>query len=65
MICATEGLATVWSSSDGLNWSQVTNAAPWGGRYALQVVPFNNQMWLMGGYAPHTYPCVNDVWFSQ
>ena len=53
----------VWLSQDrGYNWSLVTNAAPWRGRYAFQtVVLANDDIVLMGG----DFPPANDVWLSQ
>ncbi len=39
----------VWNSVDGINWSQVTGAAPWAQRGRGGVVIFNNKMWVMGG----------------
>ena len=52
----------VWSSSDGSNWTLVTDNAPWGERSSGQVVIYENKMWLMGGYA-ETWK--NDVWTSE
>ena len=53
----------VWSSSDGINWQLVTNNAPWGDRRSMQVVEFNDKMWLMGGWGPE-FGYKNDIWSS-
>jgi len=55
----------VWSSPDGVNWTCVTNAAPWSARFGFQVAVFNNQIWVMGGNMWGT-PLTNteDVWSS-
>jgi hypothetical protein len=57
------GLANdVWSSSDGLNWTQVVAHAPWNARYGQGSVVFNNKMWVIGGAPIPGQP--NDVWSS-
>ena len=52
----------VWSSTDGSNWTLVTDNAPWGERSSGEVVVYENKMWLMGGYAD-SYK--NDIWTSE
>jgi len=52
----------VWSSSNGVTWTQATNTAPWGGRYSFGAVAFNAQMWVMGGEGSGA---INDVWSSS
>lgn len=54
----------VWSSTDGINWTQVTQHAGWSPRAQVQgEVVFDNKMWVLGG---GTYNGVrkfyNDVW---
>jgi hypothetical protein len=51
----------VWSSPDGVTWTQVTANAPWGGRI-VQPVVFNNKIWVIGGWM-NGYGA-NDVWSS-
>ncbi len=56
----------VWNSTDGINWSLVTDSAAWNPRGQINsVVVFNNKMWLIGG---GTYnwdrKYYNDVWTS-
>jgi hypothetical protein len=51
----------VWSSPDGVNWTEATSAAGWSGRNAFGAVAYNGQMWVMGG--PDGGP-KNDVWSS-
>lgn len=41
--------ADVWSSADGVNWTQEIETAPFGARYGHSVAVFNNRMWLTGG----------------
>ena len=50
----------VWSSSDGITWSEQTANASFSARYFHQVVTFNNQLWLIGGD-----DLTNDVWSSS
>ena len=52
----------VWSSSDGINWTQATANAPWTARQEYTSVVFNNKMWVLGGY-DGSYK--NDVWSSS
>ncbi len=52
----------VWSSTDGSNWTLVTDNAPWGERSSGQVVIYENKMWLLGGYES-TWE--NDIWTSE
>jgi hypothetical protein len=66
-----EGLSTgapfylndVWSSPDGLVWTQTTVAAMSNGRKDASAVVFNNKMWLMGGQ-DSTSAVHNDVYSS-
>lgn len=55
-------LADVWRSANGTAWSQVTSAAPFGGRREHRVVVFNNRLLLLGGRDASGYR--NDVWTS-
>ena len=54
----------VWSSPDGITWTQVTNNAGWKDRYSHTSVVFKNKMWVMGGQG---FPdgSRNDVWWSD
>ena len=59
----------VWSSSDGVNWTQAKAAAAFTPRAGHASVVFNNKMWVIGGwtYDPETYENIrlNDVWSSS
>ena len=54
----------VWCSEDGVNWTQVTGAAPWGPRLWFSSVVYRDRMWVLGGWAkgPDNY---GDVWYSK
>ena len=62
----------VWTSSDGVNWTQVkpsTSAGEWSARGVIcGAVVFNGRMWLIGGgvYGTPSTPgaVYNDVWNS-
>jgi len=58
------GLNDVWSSSDGINWTQNTDAAPFDFRYAHTSLVFDNHMWVIGGQSlgPRFK---KDVWYSS
>ncbi len=62
------GYNDVWSSTDGLRWTQVrpntpNNAGVWDVRHCGGYVVFNNRMWIVGGdpLLKHYQP---DVWSS-
>lgn len=67
-IGAAYGYNDVWSSTDGLNWTLVTEHAPWPPRAMImgQVVK-DGKMWIMGGGVKgwSTYAEYNDVWNSE
>src|SRR3989344_5435856 len=54
----------VWVSDDGDNWRLVTDKAPGGGRRSIQVVVFQDRLWLMGGWGPEV-GYRNDIWSSE
>ncbi|MCC6422101.1 MAG: PEP-CTERM sorting domain-containing protein [Phycisphaerales bacterium] len=40
----------VWSTADGIEWTQHTANAPWAPREYHDVAVFNNELWVMEGY---------------
>lgn len=58
-ICNSE----VWSSTDGLTWTEQVAEAPWEGRHTAGYVVFDERMWVIGGDANqgHYQP---DAWSS-
>lgn len=58
----------VWSSDDGVQWTQATAAAPWSARCAGTVVEHQGRMWLLGGIEDYYFgngsSVKNDVWSS-
>jgi len=56
----------IWSSSDGVHWTEETTSASFSGRYDHRVVRFNNgdgdKLWLIGGYFGEYK---NDIWFTS
>jgi len=54
----------VWSSTDGLNWTQVTTNTTFTARCSHAGMFFNNKLWVIAGQTgPGTD--TNDVWSSQ
>lgn len=53
----------VWNSSDGLNWTLVTSQAPWAKRQYVEVMAYDNAMWVIGGYDGTDNR--RDVWYSS
>lgn len=56
---------TVWSSSDGKNWTIESSNAGFSPRYGQSVTEFDNRLWVIGGYDPSNYQDENDVWSYQ
>lgn len=54
----------VWVSEDGINWNLITDKAPWGKRRSIQVVVFQDKMWLIAGWGPWT-GLESAIWYSQ
>ncbi len=61
----------VWNSEDGVNWTQVTESAPWVPRGMIGgAAVHDNRMWILGGgtYDTPATPMrnfYNDVWSSD
>lgn len=56
----------VWSSSDGINWTEVTNNAPWAARTVHTSVVFDGKMWVAAGNASYSQGQeFADVWYSS
>lgn len=63
----------VWTSTDGTNWTLVTNDAPWEERNAFGFVYFKNKLWVLGGFTNNINASLdveedvsyNDVWASN
>lgn len=60
----------VWFSTDGKNWEQATDYAPWSPRAMHSSVVFDGRMWVIGGgvydesYYKNTAVDHDDVWYS-
>lgn len=52
----------VWSSADGVKWTQHTANAPWDPRQYHDVAVYDGKLWVMEGYAGRNR---NDVWYSS
>lgn len=63
------GLDDVWSSSDGVDWTQATAEAPWGHRIWSQAIVYDDAMWVVAGSAAQATngpegAFLDDVWRS-
>jgi hypothetical protein len=57
-----KGSSVMTIATVGSAWLMATSAATWVGRYNLQVLVFDNKMWVIGGYiSPNN---VDDVYWS-
>ncbi|MDD5090052.1 MAG: hypothetical protein PHQ23_03970 [Candidatus Wallbacteria bacterium] len=50
----------VWSTPDGISWSNINSEPGWSGRYGHRSAVFRERMWVTGGYDGSKY--LNDVW---
>lgn len=73
LIPASEFFNDVWSSSDGIAWTMLTDEAPWAGRAGLSAAVFQGEIYVMGGSfnddpaiigGPPERVYFNDVWKS-
>jgi hypothetical protein len=71
----------VWSSSDGVEWVQETDAAPWQTRHMHETAVFDDKLWVLDGFCgiegssgggdgkrsndDADSGCLNDVWWSE
>lgn len=53
----------VWSSADGIHWTQHTSEAPWHPRQYHDVAVWDDRLWVMEGYHENGGNR-NDVWYS-
>jgi len=54
----------VWSSEDGIHWTNLGNA-PWHERLWFSSVVYRNCIWVLGGWSGNPYKNWADVWYSE
>jgi hypothetical protein len=68
-VIAGDEKSDVWSSPDGITWTEENHDAPFGSRYSPYVTAFKGKLWLMAGMSwQGRYPgaaAFNDVWSSE
>jgi hypothetical protein len=56
----------VWSSTDGVQWEQVLDKAPWSPREYHNTVVFGNKMWVLNGENENNSPVnLSSIWYSS
>lgn len=55
----------VWCSADGIQWTKVTDAAPWQPRLWFPAVVHRDRMWVLGGWSNNPSKNWGDVWYSK
>jgi hypothetical protein len=55
----------VWSSDDGVRWTQVTKNAPWSPRLWFSAATYRGHMWVAGGWSKEGNTNWGDVWYSR
>jgi hypothetical protein len=56
-------LHDVWSSSNGIDWTQATAAAAFAARQNPNLIAYQGKLWLIGGY-DNTTTAIQDAWSS-
>jgi len=60
----TVPLNDVWCSEDGVNWTPVTDCAPWAPRLWFSTVVYRDRLWLLGGWS-REHGNFGDVWYTR
>lgn len=60
-----QALNDVWSSEDGVHWTQVTASAPWQPRLWFSTAVYRNHLWVIGGWSNNPSKNWGDVWYSK
>lgn len=55
-------LDCIWSTPDGMTWTEETPGAPWAARHRHTSAVFNGQMWVLGGNDGTSL--LGDIWVS-
>lgn len=62
----------VWRSTDGVNWEEMTDEAPWEARAGLSAASFKGRLWVLAGSQNDDQSIgglerkfFNDVWYSK
>jgi len=54
----------VWSTADGITWTETTPDAPWSGRWDHSAFVFNGRLWIVSGAVYPSYVGGDDAWSS-
>ena len=54
----------VWSSTDGVTWTLVTEHAPWRHRMWFPAQSYAGRLWVMAGYDNDAYENLGDTWYT-
>ena len=60
-----QGFNDVWSSEDGVHWTEVMAAAPWPARLWFSAAVYRRCMWVLGGWSRVPETNWGDAWFSR
>lgn len=55
----------VWSSADGVHWTEETSSAGWSSRLWFSSAVYRDRMWVLGGYSKIPDTNRGDVWYSR
>jgi hypothetical protein len=59
-----EGVADVWRSSNGRDWTRLVAEADWSPRHGFARIAYDGRMWVFGGWTDRSTNALNDVWYS-
>jgi len=60
---STAVLSDIWASTDGSNWTLITEFAPFGGRSNHCLVSYGGELFLVGGLNSN-FQALGDIWAS-
>ncbi len=54
----------IWSSTNGVDWVQETDSAPYSSRFGFEAIVFDDKIFMIGGALSTTFETQADVWYS-
>lgn len=60
-----QDLNDVWSSADGITWTQISPHAPWKERIWFGSAVYRDHLWVLGGSSGKPRANLGDAWYSR
>lgn len=55
----------IWSSTNGRDWVQETDTAPFLERFGFEAIVFNDKLFVIAGALANGFEMTNDVWYTR